>query len=142
VAANDAEVASTPGPAAPAVLNEPYRFAAFNLQMAKTHLQMSNPELTKRTWQQVMEAAVQTKHGPTKTRYERAIGPSLDHQLATLIGQMWSANPTWGSKRIQAELAKLSINASDSTIRKYRPKSRRTRSDETWKPSCVAMPRS
>jgi hypothetical protein len=35
---------------------------------------------------------------------------------------MWSSNPTWGSKRI-----------SDSTIRKYRPSSRRTRSDQTWK---------
>jgi putative transposase len=59
--------------------------------------------------------------------------PCLDHQLATLIRQMWSANPTWGSKRIQAELAKLAINVSDSTIRKYRPNSRRTRCDQTWK---------
>ncbi len=63
----------------------------------------------------------------------RAGRPSLDHQLAALIGQMWSANPTWGSKRIQAELAKLSINVSDSTIRKYRPKNRRNCSDQTWK---------
>src|SRR5262245_17601641 len=56
-----------------AIMNEPYRFAAFNLQMARTHLQMSNPELTTRTWRQVMEAAVQTKRGPTKIRYERAV---------------------------------------------------------------------
>jgi hypothetical protein len=34
----------------------------------------------------------------------------------------WLANPTWGSRRIQAELAKLGIAVSDSTIRKYRPK--------------------
>ena len=44
---------------------------------------------------------------------------------------MWSSNPTWGSKRIQAELAKLGIEVSHSTIRKYRPRTRRN--DQTWK---------
>jgi putative transposase len=44
---------------------------------------------------------------------------------------MWSSNPTWGSKRIQAELAKLGIAVSDSTIRQYRPRTRR--GDQTWK---------
>jgi putative transposase len=44
---------------------------------------------------------------------------------------MWSSNPTWGSKRIQAELVKLGIEVSDSTIRKYRPRTRRN--DQTWK---------
>src|SRR5664279_5249102 len=33
--------------------------------------------------------------------------PCLDRELVTLISQMWSTNPTWGSKHIQAELAKL-----------------------------------
>jgi putative transposase len=42
-----------------------------------------------------------------------------------------TSNPTWGSKRIQAELAKLGIEVSDSTIRKYRPRTRRN--DQTWK---------
>ena len=63
----------------------------------------------------------------------RAGRPRLDHQLAALMRQMWSANPTWGSKRIQAELAKLGINVSDSTIRKYRPHGHRTRCGQTWK---------
>ncbi len=44
---------------------------------------------------------------------------------------MWSTNPTWGSKRIQAELAKLGISVSDSTVRKYRSRTRRA--DQTWK---------
>jgi hypothetical protein len=44
---------------------------------------------------------------------------------------MWSSNPTWGSKRIQAELAKLGIAVADSTIRKYRPRGRRA--NQTWK---------
>ena len=33
--------------------------------------------------------------------------PSMNRELIGLIGQMWSSNPTWGSKRVQAELAKL-----------------------------------
>ncbi len=37
----------------------------------------------------------------------------------------------WGSKRIQAELAKLGIEVADSTVREYRPRARR--GDRTWK---------
>ena len=57
--------------------------------------------------------------------------PSLSHELVTLIRQMWSTNPIWGSKRIQAELAKLGIEVSDSTVRKYRPPPKRR--SQTWK---------
>ena len=32
-----------------------------------------------------------------------------DHDLIELIRRMWRANPTWGSPRIQAELAKLGL---------------------------------
>jgi transposase InsO family protein len=63
----------------------------------------------------------------------RAGRPSIDGELITLIHRMWQANPTWGSRRIQAELAKLGIQASDSTIRKYRPKNRRSLPSQTWK---------
>ncbi len=61
--------------------------------------------------------------------------PPLDRDLVCLIRRMWQANPTWGSRRIQAELAKLGIAVSDSTIRKYRPKHRRSPSDQTWRAS-------
>jgi putative transposase len=57
--------------------------------------------------------------------------PTVDRKLIELIRRMWSSNPTWGSKRIQAELAKLGIAVSDSTIRKYRTRTRR--GDQTWK---------
>jgi transposase InsO family protein len=57
--------------------------------------------------------------------------PSLNRELVTLIRQMWSTNPTWGRKRIQAELAKLGIEVSDSTVRKYRPPGQRRA--QTWK---------
>jgi transposase InsO family protein len=59
--------------------------------------------------------------------------PSVNRQLITLIRQMWSSNPTWGSKRIQAELAKLGIDVSDSTVRKYRPNRRPSSMAQSWK---------
>lgn len=57
--------------------------------------------------------------------------PRVNRDLIGLIRRMWQANPTWGSRRIQAELAKLGIPVSDSTVRKYRPRTRRA--DQTWK---------
>ena len=59
--------------------------------------------------------------------------PSINCELIALICRMWQTNPTWGSPRIQAELAKLGIQISDSTIRKYRPKHRRSASSQTWR---------
>ena len=56
--------------------------------------------------------------------------PILNRELIMLIRRMWSSNPTWGSKRIQAELAKLGIAISDSTLRKYRPRGHR--SNQRW----------
>jgi hypothetical protein len=41
-------------------------------------------------------------------------------------------NPTWGSPHIQAELAKLGIEVSDSTVRKYRPRTRKPPS-QNWR---------
>jgi putative transposase len=58
--------------------------------------------------------------------------PSIDRELIRLIRRMWEANPTWGSPRIRDELAKLGLRFSDSTIRKYRPKSTRSPS-QSWK---------
>src|SRR5450631_2354570 len=55
-----------------------------------------------------------------------------DPELIRLIRQMWVANPTWGSPRIQDELAKLGLHASTATIRKYRPKSRGRPSQDWW----------
>lgn len=51
--------------------------------------------------------------------------PGKNPELVKLIRRMWAANPTWGSPRIRDELAKLGLQASTATIRKYRPKSRR-----------------
>jgi putative transposase len=61
----------------------------------------------------------------------RAGRPPVNRDLIGLIRRMWQANATWGSRRIQAELAKLGLSVSDSTVRKYRPRIRRA--DQTWK---------
>jgi putative transposase len=45
---------------------------------------------------------------------------------------MWQANPTWGSLRIRAELAKLGLEVSAATVRKYRPKGERRPPSQTW----------
>ena len=58
--------------------------------------------------------------------------PPIDHELIRLIRRMWQANPTWGSPRIRDELAKLGLQVSDSTVRKYRPKSPRS-SSQSWR---------
>src|SRR3954468_16759998 len=47
--------------------------------------------------------------------------PGKDPELIQLIRRMWTVNPTWGSPRIRDELAKLGLDASTATIRKYRP---------------------
>jgi hypothetical protein len=57
--------------------------------------------------------------------------PAKDRELIQLIRRMWSVNPTSGSPRIRDELAKLGLQASTETIRKYRPKSR-SRPPQGW----------
>ncbi len=56
----------------------------------------------------------------------------MSPEIRKLIRHMWSANPTWGKSRIQAELAKLGISASDSTVAKYKPK-RRQPPSQSWR---------
>ena len=57
----------------------------------------------------------------------------IDRELVELIQRMWQANPTWGSPRIRAELAKLGLQVCAATIRKYRPKSGRRPPSQTWR---------
>ncbi len=47
--------------------------------------------------------------------------PRIDPSVRRLIRHMWNSNPTWGAPRIRAELHKLGIDVSESTIRRYRP---------------------
>jgi len=58
-----------------------------------------------------------------------------DRELIDLIRRMWQANPTWGSPRIRAELAKLGLQVSAATVRKYRPKGERRPPSQSWRSS-------
>jgi transposase InsO family protein len=58
--------------------------------------------------------------------------PCIDRETRELIRRLWLENPTWGSPHIMAELAKLGIHVSDSTVRKYKPRFRKPPS-QTWK---------
>jgi putative transposase len=64
----------------------------------------------------------------------RPIGgrPRVDAETRELIRRLWRENPTWGSPHIMAELAKLGIRVSESTVRKYKPRYRKPPS-QTWK---------
>jgi len=56
-----------------------------------------------------------------------------DRALVDLIRRMWQANPTWGSPRIRAELAKLGLQVCAATVRKYRPKGERRPPSQSWR---------
>jgi len=45
---------------------------------------------------------------------------------------MWRSNPTWGKPRIQAELRKIGIEVSDSTVLRYRP-ARGSPPSQSWR---------
>jgi integrase len=53
--------------------NESYRQPMLNLQIARTYLAATDPEVAKRTWQMPMDEMTKTKRGSTRVRYERAM---------------------------------------------------------------------
>lgn len=52
--------------------NQPHNHAGFHVQMARTHLLVSDPKAVTRTWQNVMDAIVSQKSGATKIRWVNA----------------------------------------------------------------------
>ena len=58
--------------------------------------------------------------------------PPISPELRELIARMWKANPTWGSPRIVAGLAKHGIEVAKSSVGKYRPR-RDTPPSPTWR---------
>lgn len=53
--------------------NEAHRQPVLNLQIARTYLTATDPEVAKRTWQTPMDEMTRTKTGPTLIRYTRAM---------------------------------------------------------------------
>ncbi len=58
--------------------------------------------------------------------------PPVPKEIQNLIKRISLANPLWGVLRIQGELAKLGIEVADSTVAKYRIKSKKPPS-LTWR---------
>ncbi len=67
-----------------------------------------------------------------KSRSARVGRPKINQEVRVLIRRMWRENPTWGVPRIQAELHLLGNEIAESTVAKYRDRSRKPPS-QTWK---------
>lgn len=65
--------------------NQPHNYAGFHVQMARTHLLVSDPKALTRTWQHVMDAIVSKKTGPTKIRWERAAKAKAFDSIRNLV---------------------------------------------------------
>jgi hypothetical protein len=61
--------------------NAAYEQPALNLQLARTYLAASDPEVVNRTWQDVMDTIRKSKTGATQDRWFRAV---RDHAFDTL----------------------------------------------------------
>jgi hypothetical protein len=67
-----------------------------------------------------------------KSRSGRVGRPRIDQEVRVLIRRMSRENPTWGVPRIQAELHLLGYEIAESTVAKYRGRSRKPPS-QAWK---------
>lgn len=64
----------------------------------------------------------------------RAAGrPSIDCEICDLIRRMACENPTWGRRRIQAELHFLGYDVAELTVAKYMRRRRSPRPSPTWR---------
>jgi hypothetical protein len=53
--------------------NEAFRQPVLNLQIARTYLSATDPEIARRTWQAAMDEMAKSKAGPTLIRHHRAM---------------------------------------------------------------------
>jgi len=53
-------------------LNEAGRQPAMNLSLARVYLRHSDPMVSERTWQHVLDEIIKTKSGPTQVRWQSA----------------------------------------------------------------------
>jgi putative transposase len=69
-----------------------------------------------------------------KSRSKRIGRPPLDKEVRDFIGRMARDNPTWGAPRIQAERRLLGHDIAETTVAKYRKRSRPAKPpSQTWK---------
>jgi len=65
--------------------NQPHNHIGFHVQMARTHLLVSDPKAIKRTWQDVMNAIIGQKTGTTKDRWEKAAKCKSFNSIRALV---------------------------------------------------------
>lgn len=65
--------------------NQPHNHAGFHVQMARTHLLVSDPKAITRTWQNVMDAIIRQKSGVTKIRWENAAKCKAFNSIRNLV---------------------------------------------------------
>lgn len=65
--------------------NQPHHFAGFHVQLAKTHLLVSDPDSASRTWQSVMDSIIGKKFGSTRIRWERAAKSKSFNPIRNLL---------------------------------------------------------
>jgi len=65
--------------------NQPHNYAGFHVQMARTHLLVSDPKAVTRTWQDVMDTIISQKSGATKIRWERAAKSKAFDSIRELV---------------------------------------------------------
>jgi putative transposase len=75
-----------------------------------------------------------------KSRAKPVGRPPLDAELRQLIHRMARDNPTWGRRRIQAELALLGYEVAELTVAKYMHRTS-PRPSPTWRPFLAAHAR-
>ncbi len=68
-----------------------------------------------------------------KSRPRAAGRPPIDRDIRELIRRMARENPTWGRRRIQAELHFLGYGVAELTVSKYMPRRRSPRPSPTWR---------
>jgi integrase len=64
--------------------NEAYRQPQVNLQIARAYLAAGDPQLIKRTWQEVMDSAASTKRGDTLNRWQSAMREEPFNQIRAM----------------------------------------------------------
>jgi hypothetical protein len=65
--------------------NQAHHFTGFHVQMARTHLLVSDPDSLTRNWQTVMDAIIRQKSGSTETRWEQAAKSRVFDSIRRLV---------------------------------------------------------
>jgi putative transposase len=71
-------------------------------------------------------------YGHWKSKARRIGRPQIDKEVRDLIRRMSRENPLWGVPRLQSELRLLGFDLAESTVAKYRVRSKKPPS-QTWK---------